>query len=121
MRKQWRLSMIAALVLVLVTGSLGLLGEGAAPAQAGGSWGAWVYNSDTGRMVLVLPDGALLNYLDQVCGDDEPYDEDRAMAHEAQVWKRHVCHHLLGQAKQGKEQSAGQNDIRPPAAQGIRE
>jgi hypothetical protein len=36
----------------------GGLMPGRDPAHAGGSWSAWIYNSDTGEMVLTFPDGA---------------------------------------------------------------
>ncbi len=30
------------------------------PAEAGGSWSAWIYNYDTGQMVHVMPDGGAI-------------------------------------------------------------
>jgi hypothetical protein len=46
---------LLAAALLLTAGSFD---GGAAPAQAGGSWSAWVYENGTGKLVHVFPDGA---------------------------------------------------------------
>ncbi len=51
---KWRLALI--LIVGVAVGPL-VFGAGASAVQAGGSWSAWLYNADTGRMVLVFPDG----------------------------------------------------------------
>ncbi len=48
----------ALLIAALRAGSFALPGGSPAPVQAGGSWSAWIYSYDTGRMVHVFPDGA---------------------------------------------------------------
>jgi hypothetical protein len=53
-----RLFLLIAAIVGVVAGALVPTGHGVAPAQAGGSWSAWVYSQDTGKMVHVFPDGA---------------------------------------------------------------
>jgi hypothetical protein len=52
------LSVLIAAIVAVMAGALALAGGGVTPARAGGSWSAWVYNQDTGKMVHVFPDGA---------------------------------------------------------------
>ncbi|MBN2305479.1 MAG: hypothetical protein JXQ72_13420 [Anaerolineae bacterium] len=49
----WIVVIILAVVPLAGLGELG----GAQPVQAGGSWSAWLYQYDTGRLVHVFPDG----------------------------------------------------------------
>jgi len=55
-----RFTRTVALLAVAVALAAGLLPwSGAArPAEAGGSWSAWLYNPETGRLVHAFPDGA---------------------------------------------------------------
>ena len=55
MQRKWRWAMMIVVVLAVVAGPLAG-GNGA--VQAGGSWSAWVYESESGRLVHVFPDGA---------------------------------------------------------------
>lgn len=52
----WRVVAVCAALLMV----LGPLADRSAvtPAEAGGSWNAWLYNYDTGKLVHVFPDGA---------------------------------------------------------------
>ena len=56
MAHRWRFALIGLVILATV-GPLAW-SMGTSSVQAGGSWSAWLYNYDTGRMVHVFPDGA---------------------------------------------------------------
>lgn len=58
MRRIWRSILVLAVALVIGVGPLALWDGAATPAQAGGSWSAWLYNSGNGQLVHVFPDGA---------------------------------------------------------------
>ncbi len=53
-----QIGLIAVLIVAVLAGSFALPGNNPARVQAGGSWSAWIYNYDTGRMIHVFPDGA---------------------------------------------------------------
>lgn len=56
--KLYRVALIAAALLLALTAMPGL---STTPAEAGGTWSAWLYSYDRGELVQVFPDGAPAN------------------------------------------------------------
>jgi hypothetical protein len=55
---QNKVRFVVMIVLILAGVVWALPGDDLHPAEAGGSWSAWLYNSDSGRLVHAFPDGA---------------------------------------------------------------
>ncbi len=52
----WRQLLLALTLSALLLGGV-FTTDDARPAQAGGSWSAWLYNAEHGTLVHVFPDG----------------------------------------------------------------